>query len=349
MTQPDEALLADLRQHAPALDRGTESTRRSFPALGQAGILGLGAPGNADGRLPEMASAISAIAGACMSTAFSLWSTRMVIEYLLTSGTPYAAGAAERLRAGTVLGVTGMASAFKEAAGCGSIDLIAAPEGDGCELSGQIHWASNLHEDSLLVTAARTPEGERLIVALPLRTPGVAAAEPRPLLALDSTASSSLTLDGARITGEQVLSRDFGPYLDWVRPVFLILQSAMCLGLATESLAQASTSLTGVNAVFADGAGRLEADLTAARDRLKTLAAAVGGPAAPAKKDLLELRLAAAELSVQCTALESRTAGGRGYASEAPASRRYREAAFIPVQSPSEAQLRWELARCEQA
>jgi hypothetical protein len=42
--------------------------------------------------------------------------------------------------------------------------------------------------------------------------------------------------------------------------------------------------------------------------------------------------------------LELRTAGGQGYASRAAVSRRYREAAFIPVQSPSEAQLRWELA-----
>ena len=44
--------------------------------------------------------------------------------------------------------------------------------------------------------------------------------------------------------------------------------------------------------------------------------------------------------------LTVRTAGGKGYASGTAASRRYREAAFIPVQSPSEAQLRWELGRC---
>ena len=37
--------------------------------------------------------------------------------------------------------------------------------------------------------------------------------------------------------------------------------------------------------------------------------------------------------------------GGRGYAMSSPTARRAREAAFLPVQSPSQSQLRWELDR----
>lgn len=62
---------------------------------------------------------------------------------------------------------------------------------------------------------------------------------------------------------------------------------------------------------------------------------------------LLELRLAAAEVASAAAALEVRVAGGAGYAQSSPASRRFREAAFIPVQSPSETQLKWELARAK--
>lgn len=43
--------------------------------------------------------------------------------------------------------------------------------------------------------------------------------------------------------------------------------------------------------------------------------------------------------------IEVRVASGAGYARNSPASRRFREAAFIPAQSPSEGQLRWELER----
>lgn len=344
--QLDAVLLEDIRAHAAALDRGQDRSRRSFTALGRAGLLGIGAAGNADGRLPAMADVIHSIAGACMSTAFSLWAHRMTVEYLLTAATPFGIAAVEPLLSGTTLGVTGMAAAFKDAAGCGSVELIATPVAGGYEVSGPIRWASNLYPDSTMVTAVRTDAGAKLIVALPLDTPGVVLGEHFDLLALGSTASSYLNLQGAHVPFGQVLSRDFEGFLQAVRPTFLVLQSAMCLGLTRAALEQAGLGLDGVNAVFGADVDRLAERLARAEATLADLAVAVGGPEPPTKKQLLSLRLTAAELSSASADLEIRTAGGKGYASATPASRRYREAAFIPVQSPSEGQLRWELARC---
>ena len=343
----DSELLPDIRAHADALDRDEDTSRRSFAALGAAGLLGLGAPGNVDGQLPRMVDVIGRISAECMSTGFSLWAHRMAIEYLLTAATPFSTAAAERLLTGTTPGVTGMASAFKEAAGCGSLDLTATPVDGGYRLSGSIRWASNLYDDSLMITAARTEDGEKLIVALPLNTSGVVLGDHFALLAMGSTASSYLKLQDAFIASEQVLSTDFLTFLNKVRPTFLVLQSAMCLGLTKTTLAQSRLGLTGVNAVFTDEVEEVAARLAAAEQALSSAAAAVGGPQPPSKKDLLTLRLASAEISSASAALEIRTAGGKGYASRTPASRRYREAAFIPVQSPSEAQLRWELNQCE--
>lgn len=342
----DLELLEDIRAHAGVLDRGEQHSRRSFTALGAAGLLGIGAPGNADGRLPDMAEVIRLISGECMSTGFSLWAHRMAVEYLLTAATPFSAAAARPLLAGIALGVTGMASAFKEAAGCGNLELTATPVADGYEVSGAIRWASNLYRDSTLVTAARTENGEKLIVAMPLDMPGVALGNHFDLLAMGSTASSHLTLEGVRVGPEQVLSRDFDGFLQAVRPTFLVLQSAMCLGLTRTTVEESRRGLTGVNEVFAADVDRIAGRLACAEMTLAGLAAAVGSPGQPTKRQLLALRLTAAELSSASADLEIRTAGGKGYASRTPASRRYREAAFIPVQSPSEAQLRWELARC---
>lgn len=342
----DVELLEDIRGHAAALDRGEGHSRRSFPALGEAGLLGIGAPGNGDGRLPVMAEVIRLISGACMSTGFSLWAHRMAVEYLLTAATEFSCAAVEPLLAGTVPGVTGMAAAFKEAAGCGSVELTATPVAGGYRVSGPIRWASNLYPDSTMVTAVRTDAGERLVVALPLDTPGVGVGEHFDLLAMGSTASSYLNLDGAHVPAAQVLSRDFEAFLQSVRPTFLVLQSAMCLGLTRTALDQARLGLGGVNAVFSGDVDRVADRLIAAEATLANLAAAVRGTEPPTKKELLSLRLAAAELSSASADLEVRTAGGQGYVSRTPASRRYREAAFIPVQSPSEGQLRWELARC---
>lgn len=342
----DPELLADIRAHAGALDRGEDTARRSFTRLGVAGLLGLGAPGNSDGRLPQMADVIGGISAECMSTGFSLWANRMAVEYLLTAATPFSRSAVQALLSGVTLGVTGMASAFKEAAGCGSLDLTAAPVEDGYLLSGSLRWASNLYPDSTLITAARTEAGEKLIVALGLDTSGVVIGDHFDLLAMGSTASSSLKLENTYIHSEQVLSKDFDAFLYAVRPTFLVLQSAMCLGLARTTVEQSRLALTGVNAVFAAEADSLADKLVAAQATLTDLASAIGGPKSPTKKQLLSLRLAAAELSSASAALEIRTAGGKGYGRQTSASRRYREAAFIPVQSPSEAQLRWELGRC---
>jgi alkylation response protein AidB-like acyl-CoA dehydrogenase len=342
----DVALLEDIRAHAAALDRGEHHSRRSFRALGAAGVLGVGAPGNADGGLQDMADVIRVISGACMSTGFSLWAHRMAIEYLLTAATPFSTDAVRSLLAGTAPGVTGMASAFKEAAGCGSLELTATTVAGGYEVSGPIRWASNLYPDSTMVTAVRTDAGEKLIVALPLDTPGVALGDHFELLAMGSTASSYLNLQDAFVPVEQVLSDDFGGFLQDVRPTFLVLQSAMCLGLTRTAVEQAGHGLSGVNSVFSADFDRVAERLTDAEATLGRLARAVGGAEPPSKKELLSLRLAAAELSSASADLEIRTAGGKGYASRTPASRRYREAAFIPVQSPSEGQLRWELATC---
>ena len=342
----DGALLEDIRAHAAALDRGEHHSRRSFRALGAAGLLGVGAPGNADGGLPDMADVVRLISGACMSTGFSLWAHRMAIEYLLTAATPFGAAAVRPLLAGTTLGVTGMASAFKEAAGCGSLELTATTVPGGYQVSGPIRWASNLYPDSTMVTAVRTDSGEKLIVALTLDTPGVALGEHFELLALGSTASSYLNLQDVYVPTEQVLSRDFTGFLQHVRPTFLVLQSAMCLGLTRTAVEQAGLGLSGVNSVFGANVDRVAQRLAEAEAALAKLAVAVGGAQSPTKKELLSLRLTAAELSSASADLEIRTAGGKGYASRTSASRRYREAAFIPVQSPSEGQLRWELAGC---
>ncbi|OBH21763.1 MULTISPECIES: acyl-CoA dehydrogenase family protein [unclassified Mycobacterium] len=342
----DVELLEDIRAHAGALDRGEHQARRSFTALGAAGLLGVGAPGNADGRLPDMVEVIRSISGECMSTGFSLWAHRMAVEYLLTAATPFSAAAAQPLLAGTTLGVTGMASAFKEAAGCGSLELTAAPADGGYVVSGSIRWASNLYPDSTMVTAVRTDAGERLIVALPLNTPGVAVGDHFDLLAMGSTASSYLKLADAYVPSEQVLASDFDGFLRAVRPTFLVLQSAMCLGLTRTAVGQARNALSGVNSVFSAQVDQVEEKLAGAEAAVADLAAAVGGDEPPTKRELLSLRLAAAELASASADLEVRTAGGKGYASRTSASRRYREAAFIPVQSPSEGQLRWELAAC---
>jgi alkylation response protein AidB-like acyl-CoA dehydrogenase len=336
-------VIGQIASSATALDQGERDTRVNVELLAHSGILGLGAPGNHDHALPTMAAVIAELAGHCLSTAFSVWAHRMAIEYLTEAATPWSRGASANLIGGGALGVTGMASAFKDAAGCGTLDLAATPAGDGYRLTGTLRWASNLYSDSVMVTAAQTDTGEKLVVAVPLATNGVTIGDHFDLLALGSTASSFLKLDDVYVGDDQILSRDIASFLARVRPTFLVLQSAMCVGLARRCLDEVEPSLAGVNSAFAVEFDSLSAELAGIESQVTNFASGVGGPTTPTKCDMLTLRLAAAEMVSAAAALEIRTAGGKGYARRTDSSRRFREAAFIPVQSPSEAQLRWEL------
>jgi alkylation response protein AidB-like acyl-CoA dehydrogenase len=328
---------------ATALDQGERNTRDNVGLLARNGLLEFGAPGNHDHRLPTMASVLAEVAGHCLSTAFSVWAHRMTLEYLTAAATPWSLGAAAGLTDSGALGVTGMASAFKDAAGCGSIDLVATPAEGGYRLAGALRWASNLYSDSVMVTAAQTESGEKIVVALPLAADGITIGSHFELLALGSTASSSVTLADVFVGDEQILSRQTESFLNLVRPTFLVLQSAMCVGLARRCLDEVEPSLGGINSAFVAEFDSLTSELADVDVQVGSVAAAVGSTATAAKRDLLTLRLAAADLVSAAAALEIRTAGGKGYARRTDASRRFREAAFIPVQSPSEAQLRWEL------
>jgi alkylation response protein AidB-like acyl-CoA dehydrogenase len=336
-------VISQIADSAMDLDQGKRDTRGNLRLLGRGGLLELGAPGNDGDALPAMAAVIAEVAGHCLSTAFSAWAHRMTLEYLTTAATPWSLSVAGALTGSGRLGVTGMASAFKDAAGCGSIELVATPAPAGYRVSGTLRWASNLYSDSVMVTAARTESGEKIVLAVPLAAEGVAIGSHFELLALGSTASSSVKLDNVFIGDEHVLSRDIASFLSHVRPTFLVLQSAMCVGLARRCLDEVETNLGGVNSAFIGEFDSLTTELNAIDSQVAASAAAVGGPTTPNKHELLTLRLAAADTVSGAAALEIRTAGGKGYARRTDASRRFREAAFIPVQSPSEAQLRWEL------
>jgi alkylation response protein AidB-like acyl-CoA dehydrogenase len=327
---------------ARELDRGGADVRDGLRALGRWGLLDLGAPGNHDGALTRMAAVVEQVSSACLSSGFAVWAQRMVIEYLARAAEP--SSALPALRAGTVVGATAMAPAMRDVAGLEPVPVRAQRGPGGFVLTGPIRWASNLFPGALVVFPARLDDGRRIVVTLRTTDSGVRVAPPPDLVALNATASSSIALDGAEVSDEAVLSDDLAGFVRGMRPTFLLLQTAFCAGLAGESLDQARARLTGLNACFAEHAGELHRRHDAVRQRLFDLA---GEPEGVERKDLLRLRLDAATLATEATRLEATVRGGPGYLADSATGRRLREAAFLPIQAPTEGELRWELSRHE--
>ena len=334
------AILEKISENAKAVDKNQIPARYGLELLGAQKLF-------VRDSLRDTARQLRQIAGEDLSVAFGIWAHTMVITYLRTAGTEYAHRILPSLEAGGRPGVTGMAPAFKEAAGAGTIDLTATPVDGGIRLNGRLAWASNLADDAVIVTAGRTPAGERLLLAFDGDAGGVTLGAPFALLGLNATSSAWVTLEDVFVPEEQILSRDFEAFISAVRPTFMILQTSECLGVADAAISAAATRLTGINAVLTEDVERVRDQVTHLIHTQELIAAVLDDAAVVDRVKLLELRLAAAEVASAAAALEVRVAGGAGYAQSSPASRRFREAAFIPVQSPSETQLKWELARAK--
>lgn len=328
---------------AAEVDSCGTDVRPGLRFLGERGLLGLGAPDNASGELPTALHVVEDVAASCMSSGFSLWAQRMTIEYLSRApGTAEVSAELAELRAGTRIGVTAMAPAMRYAAGLEELPVRAEPEDGGWRLTGPIPWASNLFEDALVVVPARTDSGDCLAVVLPLSAPGVTVRDAPQLLALGATGSSSVALDGVHVPDSAVLSRDLLEFVRAIRPTFLLVQTAFCTGLAGASRRAAGELLTGLNEQFSTDCAEIVERHDSVRERLFRYAADLREPS-PAQ--LLELRLDAARVAEDATRLEAAVAGGRGYVATSATSRRLREAAFLPIQAPTEGQLRWELSQ----
>ncbi len=312
------------------------------------GIVELARLGAFEADLPAVVAIVARVARHDLASAFSAWAHRMVVEYLTvaSSSRPARRWLAE-LRAGRVLGATAMAAGTAHVLAGTELPVRAERVDGRFELRGRIPWASNLLPPFIVVTAAarRDDPGRAAVVVLTDDSPALRV-EPYPeLLALGSTGSSSISLTAVPVHDADVLALDLAAFVDRILAPFLLIQSAFCLGLAERAVEEAEAHLGPLGAPL-----RSELELAQARferlvGELVTLAEAADAGAVVSRRSLLALRLEAAHLAADAVRLELVAVGGRAFVRGQPTERRLREAAFLPIQSPTEVLLRWTLSQ----
>lgn len=324
-----------VRLASEAAARVDEDDASPFETLRRLGELGLLTRGR-EGSLVPQAAVIYDLATECMSTAFSLWAHRSTIAFFDAVGRPLPEG----LDDGSVTGSTAMAAAFKDAAGVGEIAVTAEPTDEGYLLNGVIPWASNLYPGGVAVLPVVTAEGHKMIVTLRTDAPGFDVKPMKNLLALDATASGFTKVTDVHVPEGDVLSDDVPAFLAAVSAPFLLMQTSFCLGLSAAALTSARKYRDSSNGVFTEDFDHREREFERLSAELIRLAE---DPAAAERRDVLQVRLDAAHLAQAAAHLELTVVGGRGYVESSPTARRFREAIFLPVQSPTEGHLRSEL------
>lgn len=353
MPLPD-ALNQFLQTHAAALDQDDTQATDLLPALGEAGLLRRGVPlalGGDGSHTVDAIDAIAAVAERSLAAAFVFWGQRAFIEYLLQSDNE---ALRERwlpgLLAGTSAGATGLSNAMKFLSGIESLQVQATtvPRGDGPErfvLDGQVPWATNLRPQGFVVAAAveRRDGGAPFIAALPFSRAGLQRSDDLDLIALRGTRTAALRLTRVEIGSDDLLASDARTWLPRVRPAFLGLQCGLSIGLAQAALAAAQKHGGAARPVLGKPIQQARAELAVAEASLKVGVKTGAFVADPVP--LFEWRIRLAHLALQAVQLELQSCGGRAYHRDQPLefARRWREAAFIPIVTPSLTQLQGEL------
>ncbi|WP_029002965.1 acyl-CoA dehydrogenase family protein [Azorhizobium doebereinerae] len=352
--QGDPGCALWLAEAADALDTSADHAADVLPRLAAAGLPAIGVPtarGGAGGTIVDALDALSEVATRSLAAAFVLWGHRTYIEYLLQSpNTALGDEALPGLLDGTLAGATGLSNAMKHLAGMEPLQVVARRDDAGLRVDGALPWVTNLRREGFHVAAAVDgPDGVPVVAAFAHDDAGLARSADLDLMGMRATNTAALSLNAVRIGPQRIIAADARAWLPRVRPAFAGLQCGMSIGLARRALAEtraAGGSGRGVLAApLADATQRLEAAQSALFAGLR--ARAFEANAAP----LFELRIALAEVVAEAVSLELQALGGKAYLTGPGRgfARRSREAAFIPVITPSLVQLKTALAKARES
>ncbi|CAG4906591.1 acyl-CoA dehydrogenase family protein [Paraburkholderia saeva] len=344
--------------NAEAIDAQQDLAHEILPQLGRTGLFRIGVPANqggVDGTTVDAIEAIANVAAHSLTAAFVFWGQRTFIEYLLHSPNE---ALRERwlptLLSGELAGATGLSNAMKYLSDIEPLQMHATLRtGDDTHaewtLNGKLPWITNLRREGILAAAAfdHIDGGLPSIFAIPHDAAGVVRSDDLDLVALRSSNTAALALDGTALDASWQIAANAPAFLARVRPAFLGLQCGLSIGLGRRALAAIDASSAAARAAVEDEIRPLAHELDSLTKRLFDGVRHGTFLATPAA--LFEIRIGLAAVVDQAVRLEIVTAGGRGYLrQQGGTARRTREAAFVPIVTPSIVQLKNQLAQHRQ-
>lgn len=344
------ALREQLRHDAQALDDGSADPEPLVAKLATHELFRVGvsrASGGVDGTVVDAVELLASVAEESLTAAFVLWGQRTFVDYLrVTPNEALRERLLPSILAGRLAGATGLSNAIKFLSGIEELQAQLASKDAGLVLNGKAPWVTNLRKSGFVVAiTASAPGGDgQWVVAVPSQRPGVERSPDFRLLGLGASNTAALRFERAEISPADVLHRDARAFIAEVRPAFLGLQCGLAIGLARASLSAARAAKSRgstLNAQLETTQSRLAAAVSALEQGLQD------GRFVAAPRALFEVRIELARLAQSSVELELRASGGAAYLAERDGgfARRWREAAFVPIVTPSLAQLEHELAR----
>ena len=341
-------LLAWLEKHAEELNEGEASASLALlHQLGQADVFRQGVPetlGGTGTHLKDAILSIAEIAEYSLTAAFVSWSQRTYIEYLMTLDSAlFDQLQFSDLLAGKYAGATGLSNAMKFLSGLEALQIEAEAVEGGWKLNGKLPWVTNFHPHGFSVAVAAQTNQGAILLLVPSNRKGFQRLPNLELIALRGSSTAAAELQDVFVRTDEVLSLQAQSYLPQIRPAFLGLQCALAIGLIRRSLKQVIAKKH--SALVEQQIYEIQSNLTDLCTQLFT--GLDSGVFVENAQSLFQIRISLSQLTQQAIQLELCSTGGKCYLSpyEAGFTRRLKEAAFIPIVTPSVLQLQTELSK----
>ncbi|SFM01831.1 Acyl-CoA dehydrogenase [Methylobacterium pseudosasicola] len=340
-----DIVAVDLRPQIGAIDAGAypETVLR---ALGAAGAFAHHTDGTAAGLLRAI-EAMGEIAEACLSTAFCTWCQDALVWYLARSDAPGPAGQFAATADGRHLGGTGLSNPMKAFSGIEPLALSGTRVPGGYRVRGRLPWVSNLAPGHRFAAIFALDDGRRVMAALTTGTDTVGLAANTRFVALEGTGTYTVLIRDAFVSDDDVIAPDAAAFVPRIRNGFVLLQTGMGLGLARGVAALMRTDDRGRRqaAALPLPPEAIEERIAVLHERIAVAAERQADPDRSTFLEILRLRLDVSWLALESAQAAMLQFGARGYQEGSEAFRRFREAQFVSIVTPSAKHITAELAR----
>lgn len=292
---------------------------------------------------------IGELAEHSLTASFIAWGQRTFIETLLLSGqTQLLDQWLPDLLTGHLSAGTGLSNAMKFLSDIEELNVTIVEENGKRYLKGRLPWVTNIRSDNFVVSFVagyQDDSKQPIAVAVPSTALGLSRSKDLEFISLQGGNTAAITFDKVELVDDWILSEDARSFLVAIRPEFLGFQFGLALGLSKRSLDEVEKTLSSNRSVLQDEwvstkteYDRIQSELW---EGLEDRQIFLDSP-----KSLFQLRIDIVDVVAKSLLLELQASGGRAYFKQSSSSfaRRWNEAAFLPVVSPSAVQLRHILA-----
>src|ERR1700733_14142661 len=230
----------NLAPMAAAIDAGTVYPDELLQRLGDVGAWASHQPRNGAADLRCAIQSISALAEVCGATAFMAWCQSTLVWYAANSdNAALAAGFADGVSTGRILGGTGLSNPMKTFFGIEKLKLKGRKVDGGYVVRGALPWVSNLGPDHFFGTIFEREDapGEIVMFLVDCAGPAVTLQPCKPFLAMDGTGTFAVQLRDVFVSDRLILAEKAGPFVRKIRAGFILLQAGMGLGLIRDCVA----------------------------------------------------------------------------------------------------------------